>query len=340
MLQPLEQSLLDVWPPSSWSQTRILIAVSGGADSVALLRAMVNLADRREWIHVAHFNHQWRGQESDGDEQFVSELCRQLCVSLVRVRANDLTETVAPRTEQAARDARYFFLTKTAYTLGARYVVTAHTASDRVETMLHNLCRGTGLNGVASPTRFRGLDQDLVLARPLLSCTRSQVIHYLTEIAQEYRTDSSNLNTTYKRNFIRHKLLPLMSSEYGDQLQQHLHDFSEIAEEATQALRYYAEHWLDTFGAKGTPGRELIFPIAALQSTPWPVVQLALESRWKQNQWSLQPMTRRHWLQIRGLALSNEISKKWQASMNLPGGLRLSTKAGYFKIDLVQPQDL
>lgn len=337
MLQPLEQSLLDVWPASSWSTTRTLLAVSGGADSVALLRAMVNLAPRRELIHVAHFNHQWRGLESDGDEQFVRELCRQLCLSLVTVRANEFNENTIQRTEQAARDARYLFLTSAAYTLGARYVVTAHTASDRVETMLHNLCRGTGLNGVVSPTRFRDLDQDLVLARPLLRCTRSQVINYLTAIVQDYRTDSSNLNTAYKRNFIRHKLLPLIQTEYGDQVPQHLNDFSEIAEEATQALRYYAERWVDTSKVNETSESELVFSTSALQNTPWPVVQLALESCWKQKRWSLQPMTRRHWLEIRELGQSDETSKTWRVKLNLPGGLQVSTKAGWLKIDSVQP---
>jgi len=335
MMQPLELSLLDVWPASSWSQTRILVAVSGGADSVALLRAILNLANRRDLIHVAHFNHQWRGLESESDEQFVRELCNRLSLPLVSIRANEFNENVTRRTEQAARDARYLFLAKTAYTLGARYVVTAHTASDRVETMLHNLCRGTGLNGVAAPTRFRDLDQDLVLARPLLRCTRSQVIDYLSAISQEYRSDSSNLNTAYKRNFVRHKLLPLIRSEYGDQVHQHLHDFSEISEEATQVLRFYAERWVDTFGTNETSEKELVFSTAALRNAPWPVVQMALEMGWKQKQWPRKAMTRRHWLQIRDLGLADEPSKNWQVKFYLPGGLRVSNKAGWLRIDLV-----
>jgi tRNA(Ile)-lysidine synthase len=333
MMQPLEQLLLNTWPAQSWSQTRLLLAVSGGADSVALLRAIVNLADRRELIHVAHFNHQWRGSESDCDERFVRELCSQLSLSLSADRASELNEIVTQRTEQAARDARYAFLTKTAYTVGARYVVTAHTASDRVETMLHNLCRGTGMTGVTTPTRFRNLDQDLVLARPLLSTTRSQIVDYLTTLGQEYRNDSSNLNTAYKRNFIRHKLLPLMQSEYGDQVESHLLDFSQIAEEAASALRFYAQRWLDDSRSKECAESELVFSSAALRRTPWPVVQLALESCWKQKQWPLQPMTRTHWLQIRDLALADESLKTWQVKMNLPGSLRISTMAGWLRID-------
>jgi tRNA(Ile)-lysidine synthase len=333
MTRPLEQSLLKLWPKASWSTTRVLVAVSGGADSIALIRALLSLADHREKIHVAHFNHQWRGAESDGDEQFVGELCSRLSLPLVSVRAEAFEVSVIQQTEQAARDARYLFLTQTAYAVGARYVVTAHTASDRIETMLHNLCRGTGLNGAATPQRFRNLDTDLVLARPLLRCTRSQVIDYLATIGQEYRHDSSNLNTAYKRNFIRQKVLPLIGSEYGEQVHERLYDFTEIAEEATQALRFYAERWLDAFCPSTSLDKELVFAVAAFRNTPWPVVQLALESCWTQKQWPRQAMSRNHWLQIRDLALVDETSKHWQTKLNLPGNLRVSTKDGWLQIE-------
>jgi tRNA(Ile)-lysidine synthase len=251
---------------------------------------------------------------------------------LSTARASQFTEGTAQRTEQAARDLRYDFLTKAAYAVGARYVVTAHTASDRVETMLHNLCRGTGLNGVTTPTAFRNLHEDLVLARPLLRCTRREIEAYLTTLGQAHRNDSSNQNTAYKRNFIRHKLVPLMQSEYGDQVESHCLDFSEIAEDATQALRFYSQLWLDEFRAKDSTIEELVFSTAALRSAPWSVVQMGLESCWKQNQWPLQPMTRTHWLEIRNLVLADESSKTWQVKMNLPGNLRVFATAGWLRI--------
>ena len=284
-------------------------------------------------IHVAHFNHQWRGAESDADEQFVRELSNRLALPLVAIRADAFDGSLTQRTEQAAREARYAFLTQTAYSVGARYVVTAHTASDRIETVLHNLCRGTGLNGVATPTCFRSLDQDLVLARPLLKCTRTQIINYLNEIEQEFRNDSSNLNTAYKRNFIRHKLLPLIESEYGEQVQQRLYDFSEIAEEASRALRFYANAWLETFTTSSSADRELIFACTAIRNTPWPVVQMALETCWNKMQWPRQAMSRTHWLQIRELARVDETSKNWQMKLNLPGNLWVSTKEGWIRIE-------
>jgi len=340
MIQPLEQTLLESWPRHAWSETRLLVAVSGGADSVALLRALVQVADRKELINVAHFNHQWRGEESDDDEQFVRDLCSKLMLPLTCERANASGTTHHARSEQAARDLRYSFLTQAAYALGARYVVTAHTASDRVETMLHNLCRGTGLSGVAVPTQFRNLHDDLVLARPMLHTTRAQVVAYLDAIGQTFREDSSNTNAAFKRNFIRHRLLPLLRESYGEHADEHLRSFSHLAESATEALRYYASNWIDASIAESLSSSELHFPTASLANTPWPVVQAALEICWKRNQWPLQSMTREHWRQIRHFSNCNEstthwgtthwgtthwVTRHWVTRLSLPGNLQLAT---------------
>ncbi len=332
MMQPLEQTLLESWPRLAWGDTRLLVAVSGGADSVALLRALVQLAHRKELIHVAHFNHQWRGAESDEDEQFVCELCSELRLPLTCDRA-DSSGPQPSRSEQAARDSRYRFLTQAAYTLGARYVVTAHTASDRIETMLHNLCRGTGLSGVAVPTQFRNLHDDLVLARPLLTTNRDEVVAYLGAIGQPYREDSSNTNPAYKRNFIRHRVLPLLRESYGEHADEHLLGFSHLAEEATEALRYYALNWIDASIAKpNLASSELQFPTASLAHTPWPVVHHALEICWKRNRWPLQSMTYEHWKQIRHFSTHPEPTVHWVSQLNLPGNLQLATTGTHIRI--------
>ncbi len=331
MMQPLEQLLLESWPRQAWTDTRLLVAVSGGADSVALLRSLSQIADRRELIHAAHFNHQWRAAESDADEQFVRELCDQLNVPLTCVRA-DSCGPPHPRSEQAARDLRYHFLTQAAYTLGARYVVTAHTASDRVETMLHNLCRGTGLSGVAAPTQFRNLHEDLVLARPLLHANRDQVVAYLKAIGQPFREDSSNTDPAYKRNFIRHRVLPLLRESYGEHAEGHLLSFSQLAEEAAEALRYYALKWIDSSIVTPTSNSELQYPVASLKDTPWPVVQAALEICWKRNRWPLQSMTRQHWLQIRHLSTHPAPTTHWVTKLTLPGNLQLATTSTHIRI--------
>ncbi|MEZ6135440.1 MAG: tRNA lysidine(34) synthetase TilS [Pirellulaceae bacterium] len=316
------------------------MAVSGGADSVALLRALVRLSARYqaaipEWICAAHLNHEWRGEESDSDQYFVEDLCQQLGITLYSARGSETLRgsptTANLRTEEAAREIRYQFLSKTAYACGARYVATAHTASDRVETMLHNLFRGTGLAGVSAPTRMREFDDELVLVRPLLTCSREDVLNYLQALGQPFRTDSSNADVTFCRNFIRQRLLPLVSQQYGPSVVDKLLSFSEIAEEAHELQQLLAHQYLEQ--AESLPcdaGRQLganarnafSFPSKSKLPTAWPIVRLAIITSWQDRGWPLQKMSRKHWQLVREVW---ENGTK-QNETSLPGDLRLSCK--------------
>lgn len=331
--EPLEKNLLQTWPLERWAEVRVLIAVSGGADSVACLRAFHRLARRPSLLTAAHFNHRWRGDESDDDERFVRQLCESLSLPLVVGQPGDQQDTAA-RTENSARQSRYEFLTKTAYQIGARYVITAHTASDRIETMLHNLFRGTGISGVSVPTLTRPLDAELVLVRPLLNLFRHEVLEYLEYCQQSFREDSSNEDTSFKRNFLRQNMLPMAREKYGPQVDEHLLNFSQIAEDVQQTLRYYADRWWDEIEAiKQTairngelePVEGLTIPRLALSSAPWPVVQHGLERQWHQFGWSLQNMSRRHWDSIKFIAQNKHSTTNttWTATLDLPGPVRM-----------------
>jgi tRNA(Ile)-lysidine synthase len=336
-----EQLIQQTWPHEIWHDTRILVAVSGGADSVALLRGLLQIAQRPDRIEVAHFNHCWRGAESDGDQQFVVDLCRQLAVALHTARADEeVRREPLGRNEESAREARYAFLTAVAYKCGARYVATAHTATDRVETLLHNLFRGTGLGGVCSPTLSRPLHQELVLVRPLLACTRKQVVDYLHSLNQTFRTDSSNENQAYRRNFIRNSLLPLIRQEYGEHLDEKILSFSEIAEEAQQLQQELANDYLgmaeplarqaNRAGKIPRIDRSLfVFPNRRLLDVAWPVVRQALYSAWLERDWPLQKMSRAHWNQIRSLWQRGDDIAATSVAKNLPGNIHLSQKEDF-----------
>ena len=181
---------------------RAICAVSGGADSVALLMALYLLRDKLKiTLEAAHFNHCLRGEESDEDERFVAELCERLGIPLHRGRGS--VTTGKKGLEAAARDARYDFL------LGLGGIVaTAHTANDNAETVLMHLLRGTGLKGLGAIAPRRGH-----IIRPMLSVTRDEVITFLEEYHLEYRTDSSNLGDQFLRNRIRHQVIPLLEQE-------------------------------------------------------------------------------------------------------------------------------
>ncbi len=185
-------------------KNRILVALSGGADSVALLRILLSLGYTCE---AAHCNFQLRGEESDRDEAFVRQLCRELSVPL-HVIHFDTKDYAAQRhisIEMAARELRYEWFEEVLNSCKAFAVAVAHHKDDSIETMLLNLIRGTGINGLTGISP----ENDNVI-RPMLCVTRDEVIAYLKQIGQEYMTDSTNLQDEFIRNKIRLKLIPLM----------------------------------------------------------------------------------------------------------------------------------
>jgi len=304
----LLEKLRHSWPLHLWQDHRQLVAVSGGADSVALLRALVHLSSDRNRLIVAHFNHGWRGLESDDDERFVRELCSNLGLELLVGRASPIDSSMAdvPRTEESARRLRYEFLIRSAYQSAARYVLTAHTASDRVETMLHHLFRGTGLAGVTKPALLRPLDDELVLVRPLIACFRQDVEEYLTEIGQSFCQDSSNSDEAYRRNFLRQSLLPVVRQAYGPSVDRHLLSFSIAVEETVETLDQMAEQYWQKVGTLAGKSSDLDgecvnespmirFPTSAVLHEHWPVVRHALQAAWSARRWPRKGVNRSHW---------------------------------------------
>ena len=207
-LHPLEQALLNCWPAEKWSGVTVLVAFSGGADSVALTLALSRLQPAGTTIHVAHFNHRLRGQDADDDASFVEQFCQRHGLACTVGITSVAAEKVSP-SEADLRAVRYDFLTKLAGTIGARYIVTAHTADDQVETVLHRLCRGSGLRGLGGIREFQPLGE-FVLARPLLHVWRADVLDYLETHDEVYRTDASNASDQYTRNRIRQHIVPAL----------------------------------------------------------------------------------------------------------------------------------
>lgn len=180
----------------------VVCAVSGGADSVAMLFAFYLMKDKLEiQLEAAHFNHHLRGEESDRDEAFVRELCDRydipLHVGSAEVKAGK------KGLEAAARDARYAFLRGL-----TGKIATAHTADDNAETVLMHLIRGTGLKGLGGITPVHGN-----VIRPMLNVTRKDVEAFLEEWCLSHIEDSSNESDAFLRNRIRHQIMPLLHRE-------------------------------------------------------------------------------------------------------------------------------
>ena len=208
---------------------KVLVALSGGADSVALLRILTRLGYH---CTAAHCNFHLRGEESMRDEEFARALCAGLGIGLTVAQFDTATYAKEKKIsiEMAARELRYRFFEETAVAEGATAIAVAHHRDDVAETILLNLIRGTGIRGLHGIQPKNGN-----IIRPMLCLDRAEITAYLESIGQEYVTDSSNLTTDYTRNKIRLEILPLLRTINPSIT----HTLAETAERITEAEKAY-----------------------------------------------------------------------------------------------------
>jgi tRNA(Ile)-lysidine synthase len=288
-----------------------LAAVSGGADSVALLRGLLDAGVPH--VAAAHFNHQLRGAESDADEAFVRDLAAQLGVPFHRGAADVAALAASQREnlEGTARHLRYKWLAELAKETGAAWVATGHTADDQAETVLHRLIRGTGIPGLRGIAARRELTAGVQLLRPMLNVTRADVLDYLRELDQPFRDDATNADTAFTRNRIRHELLPLLKT-FNPQIVTGLCRLTEQAEETTDVLEGEAARLLRRVElARAGPLVILDLSLAVPTSNPiahaeWVHPHLVREmfrQLWGREGWPTGGMTFAHWDRLVAIAL-------------------------------------
>ncbi len=196
--------------------TRLVVAVSGGPDSLAMLHALHRLRDELDLVlHVAHLDHRLRGEDSAADAEFVVNTCAKLGIECTLDKVDVLAFQRAHRMslEEAAREARYDFLTLVAIREGAGAVALGHTLDDQVETVLMNIIRGSGLRGLRGmlPTSTRRISGgDITLFRPLLHLSKDDTMGYCDALGIKPRLDDSNSSLKMTRNRIRLELLPML----------------------------------------------------------------------------------------------------------------------------------
>lgn len=213
---------------------RVGVAVSGGADSIALLRILLEL--RQELgchLAVVHFNHELRGAESDGDEQFVINLAEQHGLEALCDRADVRTYAAEQRLslEAAARTLRYQFFQRLLMEARVGRIATAHTLDDQAETVLLRMTRGAGTRGLAGIyPELRGASASgSSIVRPLLRVRHREIEEYLRAVEQTWREDASNRDLKHARNRIRHEVLPALERDLNPSIRETLADTAEIA---------------------------------------------------------------------------------------------------------------
>ncbi len=245
-------------------QGRTIVALSGGADSVALLRLLLDAGKPVSELVALHCNFHLRGEESDRDERFVCSLCSRLGVALhVRhFQTQDYAREQGISVEMAARELRYEWFGQMRQSLHCHFIAVAHHRDDQAETVLLNLLRGTGLRGLAGMRECNGH-----IVRPLLAYGKQEILDYLESIGQDYVTDSTNLERDALRNRIRLDVLPLLKDINPKAVEHIVHTASIVASSLEAGLAdvstgTYTLHslheWLHPYGFTSAQERDIL----------------------------------------------------------------------------------
>ena len=234
---------------------RVLAAVSGGADSVCLLGLLARLKEQGEIrLRAVHVHHGLRGAEADRDARWVENLCARLGIScrIFHENVDEFAREAHLGEEEAGRILRYQRLEEEAERWergegeGPVWIATAHHQGDQAETILHNLCRGSGLKGIGGMEKRRGR-----LIRPLLEESREEILLWLERQGLEYCQDSTNFSDCYTRNRIRGQLIPLICQEINPKGVENIVRVGKLAAQADEYLRDQAEKWLKVWAVRG-----------------------------------------------------------------------------------------
>ena len=238
--------------------SRVIAALSGGADSVCLLGLLKELEGEMELkLRAVHVHHGLRGQEADRDAEFAKAFCDTLSVPchIIKADVKKLARDSGMSEEEAGRRLRYEILEQeaSAWERDAQEgdsspvrIATAHHSRDQAETILHNLCRGSGLKGIGGMEKRRGR-----LIRPLLEESREEILLWLERQGLEYCQDSTNFSDCYTRNRIRGQLIPLICQEINPKGVENIVRVGKLAAQADEYLRDQAEKWLKVWAVRG-----------------------------------------------------------------------------------------
>lgn len=234
---------------------RVAVACSGGADSVALFRVLLDLRSELGLVlSIAHFHHQIRGAEADADQEFVRVLAAQHQIELHLGSANVPAHATTHKLslETAARELRHAWFAELIEQGKADKIATAHTQDDQAETVLMRILRGTGVRGLAG---IAPEQQAKHLVRPLLTTSRKEIESYLTELGQAWCEDATNQDLAHTRNRIRHSLLPILEREFNPAIRQTLADLAELARAEQEYWRQEVSLLLPRLMLQGKPSR-------------------------------------------------------------------------------------
>jgi tRNA(Ile)-lysidine synthase len=310
----------------------VVIALSGGPDSVALAVAAAATHPADVPLVLAHLNHQLRGADSDADEQFVIDLHARLAAGTSEVRltvdrldVGALARQEGENLEALARRERYRWLAAIARRERLHWVATGHTANDQAETVLHRILRGTGLQGLRGIAPRRPLEGDINLVRPLLTTTRAEVLAYLAGRQQPYREDATNQDLERTRNRLRHDLLPRLAQDYNPAIISVLGRLAAHAEETFALLEAEGRALLEA-AELPRAGALVILDRDRLAAAAPQRVREVFRQLWAREGWPMGEMDHDAWSRLADLPQGGA------SAVDLPGGVRARRRGSVIQV--------
>jgi len=315
------------FPINSWRNFRTLVAVSGGADSVAMLRAIVETSNRQNDdqatanLTAIHVNHNTRGEQSKEDAEFVRQLAADLKVSFQLVESGVDLPAPSDASEQSLRDFRYSGLIAAANKLGARYLMTGHQRNDQIETVLFRIFRGTGISGLSGIPPRRVVDT-LTIVRPMLSISREAIEKYLSDAGQSYRSDISNSNCDYTRNFLRNEIIGQLKTKFPA-VEDAVVRLSDQAAETSHFINALTPA-LDG-GVIYQDAQKVEIDLSHWKGVKKLLIKNWLMQLWRTQHWPLQSMSAGWWQRLTDDAMDDTIDS---LKLNLPGQIAFQIHNG------------
>lgn len=311
---------------------RILVALSGGADSVCLLSLLTELKDKLSVeVAAAHLNHMIRGVEADSDEAFCAELCTKLNISFYATRKDipKIAKESGISEELAGRNVRYEFFDELCQKHGYNKIATAHNKNDRAETLLMRMIRGTGIDGLGSIKYKRGN-----IIRPILDIERKDIEKYCADLSLEYCNDSTNLSSDYTRNRVRNEVLPLLTEKFNPSIVNTLCQLADNAAEDADFINGYAKRLYERIGSPIRHKRPIMLDIKSLKMIEKSIRNRIIIFASKDAAGEDYTLSRTH---IE--AINDILDSDTGASVDLPEGVKAAVKYGWLEFITIKDQD-
>lgn len=320
-LNKVKSAIIELIAPGD----KVLVAVSGGADSLALLYLLQQFSKEIGYdLFVGHLNHLTRGEESDEDARFVEKEAGKLSLPVFVGKIDVAAEksVLSSSFQESARILRYRFLEKTLMSIKGNKIALGHTSDDRVETVLMNLLRGTGLRGLGGIPETRGN-----VVRPLLRCARSELEQFLNDRNLDYRTDSSNNEKKYLRNKVRHEVIPFLRT-FNKDISGNLLSLAEIARGEEQWMSEKTRELYSQLVKTGTC--DLCFEVTEFEEQPQAMKRRLIRETFYRLTGSLREITSLHVRQVLDLFARARVGSE----LKLPGNVRVACGYGTVNFSL------